>query len=215
MLRFIVLLALLAVSGPNDADSAPTIKGSGVVKTESRIVGKFTAIELEYSRLTIKQTATESLTVTPDDNILPLLTSEVKGGTLTLSVVNGTSYFGTEPVYVVTLAALHSVKLNGSGGLRASKVDGETLSVSISGSGSAKLAGRATELKLSIDRFGLDRRDATAGQACESRDQRVRLAHRQCERRARCDISGSGTIWYLGSPNVKSDESGSGSIRRK
>jgi hypothetical protein len=215
MLRFLVLLALLAVAGPNDADCAQTIKGSGVVKTETRPVGKFTAIELEYGRLTIEQTGTESLTVTADDNILPLLTTDVKGGTLTLSVVNGTNYSGAEPVYVVTVAALRSVELDGSGEIQASKLDGETLSVAISGSGSAKLAGRATELTLSIEGSGsIDATQLRAKRAKAEISGSGSLTVNASDE-LDADISGAGTIWYLGSPKVKSDVSGSGSIERK
>jgi hypothetical protein len=75
MPRFAVLVALLAIDGLSAANSAPTIKGSGVSKTESRKVEKFNAIVLDVGSLTVEQTGTESLTVTADDNVLPLLTS--------------------------------------------------------------------------------------------------------------------------------------------
>src|SRR5262249_46494905 len=119
VLRFAVLLALLAVAGCNGDDSG-TIKGSGISKTESRPVEKFTAIELDVGRLPVEQSGTESLTVTADDNLLALFTTEVKGGTLHLSVAKGKNFSGTGPVFAVTAATLRSLGINGSGGIQAS-----------------------------------------------------------------------------------------------
>ena len=215
MPRFALLLALLAVAGCNGENSSAATKGSGVVKTESRPAEKFTAIELDVGRLTVEQTGTESLTVTADDNVLPLLTSEVKGGTLILSVVNGKSFSGMQPVFAVTVAALRSLELNGSGGIQASKLDGDSLSASIAGSGSAKLAGRATELKLSI--AGSGSIDAAQFQAKRAKAEISGSGSLTVNASDDLDagVSGSGTIWYIGSPKLISDVSGSGSIRRK
>jgi hypothetical protein len=209
-----VLLGLLAVAGCNGDDSGD-IKGSGVVKTESRPVEKFTAIELDVGRLTVEQTGTESLTITADDNLLALFTSAVKGGTLYLSVAKGKSYSGTGPVFAVTTAALRSLAVNGSGGIQASKLDGDTLSVSIAGSGSARLAGRAIELKLSISGSGsIDAAQLEAKRAKADISGSGLLTVNASDA-LDADVSGSGTIWYIGSPKLKSDVSGSGSIRRK
>ena len=214
MLRFAVLLALLAVAGCNGDDSG-TIKGSGISKTESRPVEKFTAIELDVGRLTVEQSGTESLTVTADDNLLALFTTEVKGGTLHLSVAKGKNFSGTGPVFAVTAATLRSLGINGSGGIQASKLDGDTLSVSIAGSGSAKLAGRAAELKLSISGSGsVDAAQLQARRAKADISGSGSLTINASDE-LDASVSGSGTIWYIGSPKVKSDVSGSGSIRRK
>jgi hypothetical protein len=212
--RFAALLALLAAAC-TVANSAPTIKGSGVSKTESRKVEKFTAIELDVGRLTVEQTGNESLTVTADDNVLPVLSTKVEGGTLILSVENGKSFSGKEPVFAVTVAALRRLELNGSGAIQASKLDGDTLAASIAGSGSARLGGRATELNLSISGSGsIDAAQLQAKRAKAEVSGSGSLTVNASDE-LDAEISGSGTIWYIGSPKVKSDVSGSGSIRRK
>src|SRR5262245_36154117 len=69
-----------------------TVKGSGVVATEVRPVEPFTAISLlGPGHVVIERTGTESVTVMADDNLLPLIKSEVRGGTLFLSVADGKS----------------------------------------------------------------------------------------------------------------------------
>ncbi len=71
-----LLLALLLLGGCSSLPGGTA--GSGTAKTETRPVAGFTSIELAGTGdVQVKQTGTESLTVTADDNLLPLLTTEV------------------------------------------------------------------------------------------------------------------------------------------
>src|SRR5437016_1743944 len=75
------------------------IHGSGKISTETRSVAPFTAIQIAGSaRVVIERTGTEGLTVTGDDNLLSLFTSNVKDGTLALSFEKGKSFEGKMPV---------------------------------------------------------------------------------------------------------------------
>ena len=65
----------------------PPIKGSGVSKTETRTVAGFTEVEVSgtvHLELTVGPAA--SLEVTTDDNILPIVVTEVSGGRLKISM---------------------------------------------------------------------------------------------------------------------------------
>jgi len=76
-------LALLTVGFVVTACSATA--GSGQLATQPRQVSGFTSVELTgVGELSIDQTGTESLTVSAEDNLLPLLTSRVEGDTLIL-----------------------------------------------------------------------------------------------------------------------------------
>ena len=72
------------------------------MKTEIRPVEPFTAItlsDIESSLIVIERTGAESLSVTAEDNLLPLFTSTIKDGTLRLSFAKGTSFHGKRPTY--------------------------------------------------------------------------------------------------------------------
>src|SRR5688500_9858117 len=70
-----------------------TIHGSGVAKTETRDVAEFTRIEATGSpNVTVTIGDKQSLTIEADDNILPLLTTEVKDGKLVIASEKNTSY---------------------------------------------------------------------------------------------------------------------------
>ena len=205
----ILLLPLLVLTACNE----DTIKGSGNVTTENRPVGKFTAIRLSgIGQLSIERGEAESLTVTVDDNLAPLFTSEVKDGTLYLSVVSGKRPSRTA-VYKATVSDLRDVEVRGAGSVEASKLDGETLSISISGAGSAKAAGRADNLTLSISGAG-------SLNAAELKTRRAKVVVSgagdvtvNASDALDARVSGAGAIRYIGSPKLTSQVSGAGSIR--
>ena len=210
----ILLLPLLVLTACNEVTIGDTIKGSGNVITENWPVGKFTAIRLSgIGHLAIERAEAESLSVTVDDNLVPLFTSEVRDGTLYLSVVKG-----KEPsraaIYKVAVSDLREIELSGSGSIEAAKLDGAVLSLSVSGSGTAKAAGRADSLTVSIsgsgslDTAGLKAKRATVV-VSGSGDVTVNASEELDAR-----VSGSGDIRYIGSPRLTSRVSGSGSIEQ-
>ena len=197
-------------------DDGPTIKGSGTLKTEVRPVDNFTAIRLSVSGdLVIERSGTESLTVTADDNLVSLFTSEVKDGTLDLSVAKGKSLSGKRPVYKITIRDLREVDVRGSGTIDATKLDGDALSISISGAASGKVSGRADELTITI-------RGAGSFDAAELKAKRAKVIVSgagnvtvNASDELDANVSGVGTIWYIGSPKLISNVSGVGLIKQK
>jgi len=197
-------------------NGGPVIKGSGTAKTESRTVAPFTAIRMEISgRAEIEHTGAESLAVTADDNLLGLLTTEVKDGTLILGAEKGKSFAGKMPVYKITIADLRSLELKGSAEANAGKLDSNALSVALSGSSEAKLAGRADELTIAVsgsaecNAAALTAKRATVS-VSGSGDVTVNASETLDAK-----VSGSGSVHYLGSPKLTKAVSGSGSITQK
>src|SRR5688572_24579099 len=95
-----------------------TVEGSGNVVVEQREVSGFSAVSMSgFGELIIQQTGKESLSITADDNLLPLLTSKVQGNQLVLgadAILNP-----TQPVvYRLEVGQLNSIGLSGSGTVR-------------------------------------------------------------------------------------------------
>jgi hypothetical protein len=221
---FLAILGLAACDGSactSDCVSVngdgPTINGSGTLKTEVRPVDKFTAIRLAGvgGNLVVERTGAESLTVTADDNLVSVFTSEVKDGTLYLSVAKGKSLSGKQPVYRVTVNDLRQLDVRGSGTIDATKLDGDALSMAISGSGTANVAGRADDLTVSISGSGsFNAAGLTAKHAKVVVSGSGELTVNASDE-LDAKVSGSGSIWYIGSPRLTSNVSGSGSIKKK
>jgi len=197
-------------------NGGPTTSGSGTVKTETRTVGAFTGIDIAVpGKVVIERTGAAGLSVTADDNLLPLFTSEVKDGTLYLAVAKDKSFQGRLPVYQIGVAALGDVRVRGSGDVTATQLDGAALSVISSGSSEVRLAGRADSLTLSVaGSGGVDASQLLANQAkvvvSGSGNATVNASDS-----LDAQVSGSGEVRYLGSPKLTKDIKGSGSVKQK
>jgi hypothetical protein len=196
--------------------SAPAVHGSGVVATEPREAAGFSEVWLNGSGdVVVEQTGAESVTVEAEDNLLPLLEARVEGRRLTLGSKPNVNLRPTRPIrYHVTVKELTALGVSGSGKFRVEGVDTQRLNADISGSGSATLAGKADDVRLSVSGSGdydaarLTTRTASvsisgSGSATVNASDEVKA-----------DISGSGSVRYLGSPTVEKYVSGSGSIAR-
>ena len=107
-LALVLAVMLLAACGPS---------GSGNIVSEDRDVGAFDSIEVSGGialRLTIDAAAETAVTVTYDDNIIDLITTEVDGTTLKIES-NGTySTLGGEDRFVaVTVSSLQGLSASG------------------------------------------------------------------------------------------------------
>jgi hypothetical protein len=197
--------------------SGPVTTGSGNLKTEARPVEKFTAISLStVGSLEIEQTGQESLELTADDNLLSLFTSEVRNGTLYLSSAEGEFWSGKGPHFKVTVRELRKLTTSGVGSVKATSLDSESLSVSMSGAGSGRIAGRSDSLSVSVSGTGnLDATDLKAKRA-KVVVSGVGNVTVNASDELNAKVSGTGTIWYIGSPSkLESSVSGVGSVKQK
>ena len=193
-----------------------TTKGSGSVKAESRTVSGFTKVQVSGAGiLNIAQTGTESLTISAEDNLLPLLTSDVSNGTLILGVKQGQSISPTEPItYTLTVKQLTSIDLSGAASINAVNIQTDALTISCSGAGTVTITGSAQSQSVTISGSGsynarkFQTADSTVlisgiGSATVSASQTLNAT-----------ISGAGSITYYGSPKVSQSVSGAGSIKQ-
>jgi len=193
----------------------PLIHGSGKMATETRRVDRFNAISVIASgHIQIEQTGTPGLTITADDNLLPLLTTEVRGGKLTLAVAQGKSVEGTVPTYKITVGDLRLIDISGSGDITLNKFDGPSLKFLITGTGNITVAGKVNDFEVDNSGSGdIDARNLTARRAKIDISGGGNVSINVTEN-LNVDVSGSGDVIYTGSPRVAQDISGGGSVRR-
>jgi hypothetical protein len=210
-------LLVLAACNWSDAFSGLMIKGSGILKTETRMVERFTAISVSgAATVEIEQTGQESLELTADDNLLQLYTSEVKDGTLILGVADGKLIRNSKgPRFKITVKELRKLKVSGAGSVKATKLDSESLSISMSGAADGDVAGRTDSLSITVSGAGsLNAVDLAAKRAkvvvSGAGDVTVNATDELDAR-----VSGAGDIWYVGSPKLQSRVSGAGTIKQK
>ncbi len=208
-------LALLAVGSVVTACSATA--GSGQLATQSRQVSGFTSVELTgVGELSIDQTGTESLTVAAEDNLLPLLTSEVEGDTLILGKKPNTRIVTTKPItYTLTMKDITGLAVSGSGTINAPKLTTDALRIEISGSGMITTAGNADDQSLEISGSGRYLADGLTSKTTTAEISGSGTANVVASDALDVKISGSGTLTYSGNPQVTQTVSGSGRLIKK
>jgi len=193
------------------------VVGSGRVSSEARQVRDFDEVALTGSgTLTVTQTGEESLTIQADDNILPLLTSDVAGHRLTLGTKPNTSFSTRSPiVYRLTVKHLSGLIVSGSGDATATGITTSSMSVRISGSGNVTLAGTAERQEVTISGSGAYRGDDFATKTTAVSVSGSGGAHVDASERLDARVSGSGSVEYSGSPAVSQRVTGSGRIHKR
>lgn len=209
-----VLLAAFAAGAVHAAT------GSGTVAREARTAGDFQAIELRGDiDLVVRQSGRTAVEVQADDNLLPLLETEVVDGrhgrTLRIGWRRGESVrTRSDAVVTVDVAQLRAVASSGSGDVRIDALAAPEFALSLAGSGDVSLSGRAERFTLSIAGSG-----DVAAQALAADEVKVSIAGSgdarvHAERALTVAIAGSGDVVYSGSAAVKSSVAGSGSVRK-
>jgi hypothetical protein len=158
--------------------SSNGVEGSGATAIELREVARFASADLAGSNhVSITVGPEQSVRVQADDNLIHLITTDVRAGQLVID--NHGSFQTNSPLSVdVTLPALDAVSLSGSGALTAQAVRAGTLAVGLPGSGRIRASGAADRLLATVDGSGelqLDDLIATEATAVVSGSGLVRL----------------------------------------
>lgn len=190
--------------------------GSGTVTTESRPVQGFSKIELAGAGdLTITQSGEESLVVETDDNILPLLKTEVRGDTLYIGFEGAFTVTPTTLKYTVTVKTLEELNISGAGRVVVHDLAGDRLEVNTSGAGSIEVAGTVTRQKVSMSGAGSYDAKELACQIADVSISGLGSAVVNVSERLEVSISGAGTVEYIGNPTVTQNISGLGRVHRR
>jgi len=116
-----------------------TVNLSGNTKTENRPVSGFTKVQLDgIGDLSITMGNTESLVVEADENLLPYIITEVKGGTLIIRMKEDIRLVNmiSDVNYTLTAKSLESFELNGLGNITLAPLNTQALTINLDGSGS-------------------------------------------------------------------------------
>lgn len=219
----------------------PTLmRGSGNVVTEQRDVSGYKKIILNGAGdLTLLQGSSETLILEAEDNILPLITSEVKNGTLELGYVSDSWKDRIIPTkgikYILTVIDLEEFTVNGGVKLENNKFEAPefklivngvgdfnfdsfnaaSLEVEISGGASVKIAGEVGSQEVVINGAGnysaADLKTRQTKIVFNGAGSAVVWATEFLDMK----IDGAGSIDYYGTPQVTQNITGLGNITHK
>ncbi len=190
--------------GPSDDDSGTTIIGSGNVVTESRTVSGFAGVSLHgVARITIEQTSEETLTITAEDNVIPVLLSNVRDGRLILGPEENIKFeTHAEIVYHLHVQNLSSIEINGVIYADAVGIDTEALDVDILGVSRLTASGRAPLQDVFLSGVSTYHAQALASEEITIDGSGVITATVQVSDLLTVRACGVGSIEYIGAPEV-------------
>ena len=200
----------------SSSSQGDTSNETGGVTSEARDVSGFDEVELQgVGNLSLEQTGSESLTVEAEEDVLPKIRTEVENKRLIISPERNTSINTTKPInYKLTVKNLNTLEVSGSGNVEAEDINTDELAVTIGGAGDVEIRGSADSQEVEISGSGeykagdLESKEATIDVRGSG------LATVNVSDELEAEVSGSGSVEYIGDPMVQQEVSGAGEVRK-
>jgi hypothetical protein len=187
--------------------------------------------------VSIKQGGSESLTIEAEDNILPEISTEVRGGVLYIGFKNNKTQdavIPTKPIrFALGVKDLTSIETSGAGSIAADslntsalrigllgvggvKINGASagsVSTTVSGAGSIDLAGQIAQQTVTLNGVGSYRAGDLKSQKAKITVSGAGSATVWVSESLDATITGAGSVQYYGSPSVTKSVTGVGSVK--
>lgn len=190
-------------------------EGSGIRKSEKRNVSSFDSVHLDGAfDVVIELQKKRGLEVSGDNNIIPHITTEVKGNRLHVTTNESICSKMELRVYIAN-NNVKEITSDGSSDIAVSGVKNRALTVSINGAGDFKASGSTGAFDARVSGSGnLDARKLHADEVTISIDG-AGDADVYASKKLTASIDGSGDITYFGDPKeVTRSISGAGDIEK-
>jgi len=209
----LILLTLLVTAGCHHGFAE--VKGSGKREVQKREIGPFTSISTEGAfNLEIVCGKDVSVEVEGDDNILPLVSSEVRGNVLRLS--NAKSYSVNDPVtFRITVPNLEALSADGAGKIQVTGVNNDKIQISSDGAPTITVAG--TTKMVGVDSNGaakIDTHNLRSAHAIVDTKGASKVDLGVCDK-LDVNVSGVSHVTYRGDPVVNKTIHGPGKVEKR
>ncbi len=197
-----VLIAVVGMTISTQAQSwwnSKRVKGNGTIITKNRTVGSFDKVSLAASfDVKLIKGKEGAISIKGEENIIPLVETEVRGNTLKIKFKNNVNISTTRKLTVtVAFENIEGISLGGSGNIYAEDpIKAASISFNVGGSGNIKAKVIATNVKTNIGGSG-----------------NIRLSGKT--EKLKSNIAGSGSIraYDLKASSLKASIAGSGNIK--
>ena len=183
------------------------------VRQESRNVRDFEEVELRgVGDLSIEQTGSESLTVEAEEDVIPKVTTKVVNDRLIIGSEFNTMHTTVPITYRLTVKDLSALEVLGSANVEAKSIKTDSLEVTISGAGNVRMDGKSDEQEINISGSGIYQ-----AKDLQSKEVKINVAGAgsaivNVSEELDAEISGVGSVEYIGDPTVKQDVNGAGQV---
>ncbi len=187
-------------------------QGNGVAKTDTRDVTDFDEIQVDGTvKLDLATGPLDKLTVTGDENLLPLIATEVVGGRLIIHEAKPV-HSKTPLVVSVHAPAVARIDTSGVASVIASGLQGPSFTFTSSGVTDSQLSGQVTNLEIQSGGAGNVRAAGLAAKQVHVTISGAGTVEVDATEKLKADVSGVGSVKYRGTPAIEKNVSGVGSV---
>lgn len=191
------------------------VRGSGVRKTEKRELTSFTAIEtIGAFEVEVTCQKPAGFEIEADDNIVPLVETEVKDGVL--HVTTSKSYSSSGGIVLrITAPDLVSIKSTGAGKFHVKDVSNDNFEIESTGASEMFASGQTKSVK--IGSTGAGKIDAHTLRATNAEVNVTGAAGVEVYATDQLDVtvSGAGRVIYSGNPKITKHILGAGQVTKR
>ena len=213
-LTLVVTLLAFATIGCHHSINAG-VKGSGKREVQKRDVQPFTSISsMGAFNIEVVAQKAQSLEIEGDDNILPLISTEVSNNTLRIKNVRGFSI--NEPVKIrISVPDLSGLNVSGAGSVDISGLKNEKFEIGCDGAPTIKVSG--TTKVIDIDSSGAGKIDTHNLHAQSGVIDSKGVTKIDVDVKDQLDvtISGPSTVTYEGDPTINKTIHGPGRVEKR
>lgn len=210
----LLLLIALLVSACHHA-RLNSVKGSGNRQTQKREIAPFTSIQTEGA-FTIDVVCQKdlSLEVEGDDNILPLVTAEVKNNVLRLS--SRGSYDPSEPVrFKISVPNLEVLNVSGAGKIDIKGMNNEQFAIDADGAPTINVSGNTKMVNIHTNGAGkINTNNLNATRAIVNSNGAAQV-ELDVDEQLDVTVNGPSSVTYKGDPVVNKNVNGPGKVARR
>ncbi|HEY5885343.1 MAG TPA: head GIN domain-containing protein [Pyrinomonadaceae bacterium] len=215
MKTIVLTLLLISLAAGCSHGILNQVHGSGNRQREQRQVAAFTAISTDGAfDITVTSQKDLALEIEGDDNILPLVGTDVSGNVL--HIKNRKGYSVSQPIKItISVPNLEAVTSNGAGRIRVSGLKNERFELDINGAPTLETSGETEMLKIKANGAGnIDTRRLRATKA-DVNSNGVSTIELHAREQLDIVVSGPSNVTYEGDPTVNKTINGPGTVQKK
>lgn len=209
----LIVSSVLFTSGCNRFH--PGIKGSGVRKTERRDVAAFTSISTEGAfDIDVVAQKDQSVEIEADDNVLPVIETEVKDGVLHIRT-HGSLSLSNNIEIKIGIPNIERVSASGAGSINVKNLKNDIFDIDVNGAPTIRASGDTRVARIEangaaqIDTMKLHATEVTVN------SNGVSSVQVYAGNVLNVTVSGPSHVTYAGDPEVKQTVNGPGSVAKK
>lgn len=200
---------------------APKIEGNGNVQRQTRDFASFHTVRVDAPfgvDIDCVESGQPSVFVQADDNILPLISTTLQNGVLTVSLdkeVNANGLKSKHLKVVVSAPAADKIELLGAGSIQVTNIYRPNCTLELTGVGSIEAAGKTENLAIEAHGVGSISAKHVRAQNARVESHGIGSTSVFASNSLDIDISGIGNLTYYGNPQfVRKSAGGIGSVSK-